>query len=337
MVATACSPELQTRPDASSHVSRSPPDDRRQPDDPDQSAGACLDAPALPPLRSSDPGKRVVTIDSEATLQRAMARLRPDTVLLLEPGQYHLTRSLYIQQDDVTIRGNSDSCDAVELIGLGMENADGADSVPFGVWIDRANIRIQNLAIRDVYRHAVTINAGGVAPEIYNVRMRDAGEQFVKANPHGFGQGVPSGRVEYSIMEYTRSPPLTDHGGGTGYTNGVDVHGGRDWVIRHNLFRRLHTPDHTDHLNNPAILMWNGSSNTVVENNRFIDVDRAIAFGLIDRANDHRGGIVRNNMIVMTPGLYSDARSAQSDAPIIVWSSPDTTIVHNTRCSPEAT
>ena len=160
--------------------------------------------------------------------------------------------------------------------------------------------------------------------------MIDIGTQFVKSNPLGFGDGADHGSVQYSIMKCTINPPVTDHGGGSGYTQGVGVLAGKNWFISNNLFDNLHTPDSADNLWNPAILMWNGAANTIVQNNVFINVDRAIAFGLIDRVDDHHGGVIRNNMIVMQPNLYSSSRKASSDAAILVWSSPDTWVLHNT-------
>ncbi len=42
------------------------------------------------------------------------------------------------------------------------------------------------------------------------------------------------------------------------YTNGVDVHTGDNWIIRHNLFRNIRAPQGA--LAGPAILMWNAST-----------------------------------------------------------------------------
>ena len=89
-------------------------------------------------------------------------------------------------------------------------------------------------------------------PWIYNVRLLDAGEQFIKGSSGGFGIGVDDGVVEYTIMAYTNGPPSTNHGGGTGYTNGVDIHGGDGWLISNNLFKNFHTPDGSDHLWKPC-------------------------------------------------------------------------------------
>jgi len=104
------------------------------------------------------------------------------------------------------------------------------------------------------------------------------------------------------------------------------------WQIRNNLFRNFHTPDSSANLWNPVVLMWNHSQNTLVEGNTFIDSDRAIALGLIDQASgfDHQGGIVRNNFVYQTPGLFSASRRAGSDGQIVVYDSPGSQVYHNT-------
>jgi len=287
---------------------------------------ACQDAPALPPV---DPSANVVNVSNEVQLQAAMSVLTDNTVLLLEPGTYQLTKTLWVHRDNITIRGNSNRCDEVILRGNGMDNAAG-DSVPHGVWSNRANLKVQNMTIRDVYNDGVIVNGGGSSPEIYNVRMIDNGEQFVKVNALGFGNGVDNGLLAYSVMVYTDGPPKTDHGGGIHYTNGISLHGGDNWVIRNNRFENFHAPDGSPNETTPAVLTWNGAKNTITENNVFVDVDRAIAYGLLDRAGDHEGGIIRNNMIVMTPGLYSAARRSRSDGSILVWESANTEVYHNT-------
>lgn len=272
----------------------------------------------------------VVTVSSVDQLQNAVANLASGTTIRVMPGQYRLTTTLYVKTSNVVITGDPANCAAVELIGRGMDNAN-FGAVGSGIWINSNNVTVANLTIRDVYYHSIELNGGPDDIRVYNVRMIDAGEQFFKSSSNGgFGLGGDRGRVEFSVMEYLNGPPVTDHGGGIGYTNGVDVHGGADWQIRNNLFKNFHTPDTADHLFSPAILMWNGSSNTLSENNTFINVDRAIAYGLLDRANDHSGGVIKNNFIYLAPNLYSENRKNNSDAPIIAWSSPNTKIFHNT-------
>ncbi len=292
---------------------------------PSASMAQCQPAPVQDVAKGT-----IITVSTVDQLQNAVANLASGTTIQIQPGQYRLTTTLYIRRPNVVITGIPGNCAAVEIIGRGMENTNFGD-VRSGVWIDADNVTVANLTIRDTYFHTIELNSGPDDIYIYNVRLVNAGTQFIKGNSNGgFGLGADRGRVEYSVMEYLNGPPMTDRGIGTGYSNGVDVHGGADWQIRNNLFKNFHTPDNADFLHNPAILMWNGSSNTVSENNTFINVDRAIAYGLVGRENDHQGGIIKNNFIYMAPGLYSASRTVNSDAPIIIWSSPGTLIAHNT-------
>ena len=216
----------------------------------------------------------------------------------------------------VGFRGSTDRADDVVIIGPGMTNVRYGDA-PYGIWTggDVRGITIANLTIRDFYLHPIIFNAGTVAPHLYNVRLVNAGQQFVKANPSADGRGVDDGLVEYTVIEYhTRSKD--------DYTNGVDVHGGRNWTIRNSLFRNIRAP--IGALAGPAILMWNGASNTTVEGNTFVNCQREIAFGLIYRAPyDHAGGVVRNNFIYRDRGVHGDVA-------IGVFASPRTQVLHNT-------
>ncbi|MCP4189087.1 MAG: hypothetical protein GY768_00510 [Planctomycetaceae bacterium] len=283
-----------------------------------------LQAPDLPA-----PTGNVVAVSSEPELQAAMSNLQAGTTIVLAPGVYQLTKTLWVRQDDVTIRGQTNDHDDVVLIGKGMDNAN-FGRVPHGIWSNASKTRIQNLTILNVYHHPIQFAETAHAPHVYNVLMLNAGEQFVKAS-RGNGTGIVGGIVEYSIMEYTNGPPKTNHGGGIGYTNGVDVHGGQGWLVRNNLFKNFHTPDNARHLWNPAVLFWNQARDTIVEGNTFINVDRAIALGLVDRTPaDHAGGIIRNNFIYQEPDLFSPSRQTNSDGQILVWDSENTKVYHNT-------
>ena len=290
----------------------------------------CQNAPALPPLTQSDPGKTIVRVRTESELRYAVSNLTSHSVLLIEPGIYQLSGTLGISQDNVTIRGNTNRCDAVRLIGMGMDNPAGLNSVPHGIWTNADNTKIQNLSIEEVWYHAVAIDPLAQAPHIYNVRMLNAGEQFVKVSGANSVQGSDNGRLEYSIMKYTDGIPKVDHGPGIGYTQGISLHTGQNWIIRNNLFENFHTPDDSAYLFNPVVSARNQARNLLVENNVFIDVDRAIGFGLDNEENSHSGGIIRNNMIVQRKNLFSQQRKQAADALIIVWNSPDSQVLQNT-------
>jgi hypothetical protein len=213
---------------------------------------------------------------------------------------------------NIGIRGATGNSDEVVLVGAGMNNS----AVPYGIWVggDVRGITIANLTIRDVYNHALIFNEGTQSPLVHNVRLMNAGQQIVTSNPTSAGGGVDNGIVEYSIIEYETTSRDT-------YTNGVDVHTGRNWIIRHNLFRNIRAPLG---LAGPALLMWNGSANTLAEGNTFIDCQREIAFGLVERTpDDHSGGNVLNNFI------YRSA-SVSGDTAIGVFDSPGTQVLHNT-------
>ena len=69
-------------------------------------------------------------------------------------------------------------------------NASSDGGVPFGIWVG-GNVRgvtIASLTIRDVYYHPIMLNAGAQSPLIHNVRLVNAGQQHVKANPNGSGR-----------------------------------------------------------------------------------------------------------------------------------------------------
>jgi Right handed beta helix region/FG-GAP-like repeat len=257
----------------------------------------------------------VVQVSTEAQLQTAVSSAQPGTTVLIANGTYNLSRTLLVNNvNNVTIRGAS-GCDGVVLVGRGMTNSNFGD-IPDAIWSNSSNTVIAHLTVRDIYRHPIILNPGAQRPRIYSVRLKNAGEQLIKGNPTSLAQeGINDGIVEYSIMEFDTT--ARDF-----YTNGVDVLTGSNWIIRDNLFRNLRAPE--GQLAGPAILMWGGSRNTIVERNLFLNTQRGIALGLEERApNDHSGGIIRNNIFFRKPGETGDTG-------IYVADSPNTKVLHNT-------
>jgi hypothetical protein len=282
-----------------------------------------------PPLPIA--GIRLVNVATEAQLQTAMGNLQSGDTILLADGVYNLTGSLYINgRNNVTIRGAAGSTNVV-LVGKGIDNSN-YGNVPFGIWSNGTNTTIAHLTIRDTWDNEIIFNSGAQSPIVYCVRLLDAGSQFIKANPTDVnaGLGVNNGVVEYCWFEYTSSPP-GDHGSGVGYFNGISAHAAQNWIIRGNLFKNLHNPDSAHWLWNPAVLFWNHSANTLTEQNTFLNVDRAVAYGLQNTTPffDHAGGAIRNNFVCLLPGLMSTSRTAGSDGSLIAWNSPGTQIDHN--------
>lgn len=291
------------------------------------SAASPGNAPQLPIT-----GTRIVNVATEPQLQTAIGNLQNGDTILLADGTYNLTGSLYINgRHNVAIRGTNGSTNVV-LVGKGMDNSNHG-GVPFGIWSNGTNTTIAHLTIRDTWDNEIIFNPGAQSPRVYCVQLINSGSQFIKSNPTdaNAGLGVNNGVVEYCVFEYTSSPP-GDHGSGVGYFNGISAHAARNWIVRGNLFKNLHNPDGTAYPWNPSVLFWRNSSNTVTEQNIFINVDRAVAYGLDNSTpyRDHAGGVVRNNFVYLAPGLMSASREASSDGSIIAWNSPGTQIDHNT-------
>jgi len=262
-----------------------------------------------PPLPA--PGGTVVNVSTDSQLQSAVQHLASNTTIVIAPGTYTLSSTLYINGtfSNVALRGATDNRDDVVLVGRGMATAS-YGSVPYGIWTggNVQGVTIANLTIRDVYYHPIIFNAGTQSPHVYNVHLINAGQQFVKSNPDGSGGGVNNGIVEYSVIEYTATA-------NDAYTNGVDVHTGANWIVRHNLFKNIVSPPGM--LAGPAVLMWNHSSNSVVEGNSFINCARGIAFGMMEvtPGSDHSGGIIRNNFFFRTGQQSGDVAISLADSP----------------------
>lgn len=220
--------------------------------------------------------------------------------------------------DDVTIRGATGRPEDVVITGAGM----GDPIVPFGFQIFTAtDVVIEDLSVGEVYFHAVAIqnDQGATRVTLRNLRLFNAGQQIVKASA-GDNPGAADVVIEGCELFYTAGVPAHPDVGSC-YTNAVDALPGHGWVIRDNWIHDITCQDGS--LAGPAILMWGGSSDTVVERNRIVDCSRGVALGLVSAA-DHSGGIVRNNTIRWDP----DA-SYVVDVPIYTTSA-EARIFHNT-------
>ena len=270
------------------------------------------------PLAPPDPAD-TITVTNVSELISAVSNLQTGNTISLAPGIYDLSGSveaLYVPQGitDWAIRGATGNRDDIVIRGAGMTGG-----VRFGVWVRNSpRGTVADLTIDGVKDHGIQLNIGAHDMLVHNVRIIDSGDQFVKSTFNS-GNGNNRGTVQYSVFEY-RTTDSDD------YTNGVDVHDGDDWIIRYNLFQNILSPV-GEALAGPSILMWNGSRNTVVEGNTFINSARGIALGLLDKSGrfDHEGGIIRNNFFYRDPNLPHAV-----DVAIMVADSPGTKVYHNT-------
>lgn len=293
-------------------------------------------APPLPP-----PTGTVVNVSTVSQLQAAVSNLKSNQTIMVAAGIYNLTTTLFVPQgiNNIAIRGATGNAGDVVLHGdatfvvnspytgtaIWGTGSGITGTLQFGIWLGNVQgVTIADMTIKNFVDDAIILNAGVQSPLIHNVTMLDTGEQLLKANPNSNGAGVPNGIVEYCTIGFTTKAP-------NNYTNGVDVVGGSNWVVRNNLFQNIITTNplvifSVGALTGPAVLFWQGSSNPTVVNNTFINCQREIAFGLqppTTITNDNTGGIITNNMIYRSGGQHGDV-------PVAVWNSPNTEVAYNT-------
>lgn len=267
-------------------------------------------------------------VSSVDELNQAVSALRSGDEIVIAPGEYPLTQTLVIDGGlkGVTVRGESGNRDDVVIIGKGMSN-ENYGGVAHGFMIrDAHDVTIADLAIRDCYFHNIIIQseAGAQRPVIRNVRSIDAGEQHLKVTIADNNRHCDGGIVEDSRFEFTT---LARHW----YTNGIDVLGCADWIVRDCEFINIRSAD--GRLAGPAILFWRNCVNTLIERNRIMNCDIGISLGNSagpgdpardgETVYDHQGGVVRNNFI------FRDA-SISGDTGITVNKCKDFEVYHNT-------
>ena len=265
-------------------------------------------APELPPAPTT------VLIGSEAELQAAVAALRSNTILVLAPGSYQLTRPLTVAGglQGVELRSSTGRAADVILVGPPATETDAQPAAIVASNVTR--LSLTGLTVQNSSGYAIVLGTGVQQPSLRGLRIVNAG-QFVLSTLHADGTGAAGGLVEACSFEYA--------GLGRNMPTGVDIRGGGQWIIRGNRFLDVAPKERV--LFGPSLAVWQGSSGTLVERNVFINTTREIVLGLDDRTpNQHTGGVVRNNMIVRLAG------TGPRGAAISVLDSPGTVVVHNT-------
>jgi hypothetical protein len=233
-------------------------------------AGFCdaLDPPAGP----------VIQIETEADLRHQSMNAAPGTTLMIEPGVYNMNDLLHVSVPQLTLRSIMDDPQDVTLDFGGMSAGH------FGVMISADDVTLIGLTIQNAVDHGVSIQ-GVDRPVLYNLHIRDIGDQLVKVNP--VGDGSDDGLLACCTIEYTTTCPDS-------YTNGISAHLAHNWVVRDNQWINIRGPGNG--YTGPAVLFWSESTDTEVYRNTFIDCYRGVAFGNAGASpGAHVGGMVYNN------------------------------------------
>lgn len=181
------------------------------------------------------------------------------------------------------------------------------------------NFEIRDVTLQKCRWHVIQIVGENNAdyPLVRNCIIRDSFEQLLKGSidPNNITVASDNGIVENCLFEYSAGI------GPQYYIGGIDVHGGKNWVVRNNTFRYIISPSQA--VAEHAVHFWNHAADNIVEKNIFINCDRAIGFGLDGRGAS--GGVIRNNMI------YHAANAGQfADVSIYLVESPGTEVYNNT-------
>ncbi len=245
------------------------------------------------------PEGRVRVVRSPGQLEDAVRDARRDSTIVVEDGVYEISGTLDLRVSGVTLRGRSADPSKTIIKGRGMSEG----SVGVALAVGAPGVTIAHLSVGLVRYHGIQVRgeAGASNVRVYAVRVFDTGQQLLKGSFAPNGRTADDGVVECSTFEYSDHAP-------SDYTNGIDLIGTKDWVIRDNRFVRIRGPRDKRWSAGPAILAWGHAEGTVVERNVVIDCFRGIALGLGPGAFstprggptevDHRGGLIRQNVVV---------------------------------------
>ncbi len=272
---------------------------------------------------------REVIVSTVNELQTAVSDLASNDTILIANGTYNLTTTLVINNKQtkistVLIKGQSGNRDSVALWCPGMGVQSSSAPHVFTIY-NIENLTIADLTAGKTYWHPVTISGQSGAETILlkNLRLVDAGEQFIKVN-NKEDPKCDNGVVDGCLLEYT------DYAFWTGdhyYTQGFDkIGGGDNWIVRNCVIKNIRPhPEHVDQADGcgAAITLWQGGSNNLVEKNIIINCRMGIQFGISDNTGV-AGGIIRNNII------YRGVNEAGGDNGIMINDSPNSKVYNNT-------
>ncbi|MEM1189215.1 MAG: right-handed parallel beta-helix repeat-containing protein [Pseudomonadota bacterium] len=239
------------------------------------------------------------------------------SIIELAPGDYQLERTVSLRGDHITLRSMSGDAASTQLIGAGMRQNPVVENL---INVSGRNVALIGLTLRDAGNHLVQLNGERNADHfrMINCRLFDAYEQLFKVSKNPASDASADfGLVRDSTFAYS------DELGPNDYIGGIDLHGGKEWLIENNRFENIASPRRgaAEH----AVHIWSGSANNRVSANLILNSDRGIGFGLTaDPRRHNRGGEITGNVII-------NLRTSNpfSDVGIGLESSPQTVVAGN--------
>ena len=260
-----------------------------------------------------------VTVSSPTDLYRAVAAANGAgaTEILLSDGLYRLERTLVIAGDGISLRSASGDRTQVILRGNGMRATDGVDNL---IDVRGSHVSLVGLTLEQAGNHLIQLRGENDADHfrLINCVLRDGYEQLLKVTSERDGEpSADFGQVRGSRFEYTADR------GPNWYIGGIDLHSGKQWLIKNNTFRNIASP--AGQVAEHAIHIWKNSADNTVQNNVILNSDRGIGFGLTDQWYRHnRGGVIAGNTIV-----HYRPDDPFADVGISLENSPGTQVIGN--------
>src|SRR5688572_2334842 len=178
----------------------------------------------------------VVTVNSASSFRDAINQANANggnMTILIEDGTYHVATTAsypYITASNLVIRSASGNRDMVILHGDGMKDV--APNTENGLGIAGNNVVIADLTIRDIGNHGIQVSGHNLY--VHNVKIQDAYQQMLKGATAA--SSIDSAIVQCSLFEYTSGI------GPNFYIGGLDIHKGRNWTVRDNVFKNIISP-----------------------------------------------------------------------------------------------
>lgn len=270
----------------------------------------------LSPLAFSEEQARIVVSNTEQLRNalKAINQSKIGTLIELEDGQYKLTGSpLRIATEHITIRSKSGIRDNVVITGDAMGQG-------LGNLIDVSAdyFSLIGVTLKNSRWHLIQVRAEKDVDFFFmdNCVLQDAGQQLLKVSGGKSGPYSEFGIIQNSLFQYTAGI------GPNFYIGGIDAHRSVDWLVKDNVFKNIASP--AEKVAEHAIHFWYDSSDIRTIGNVIINSDRGIGYGLTDRENQSRGGIISDNVIIHTAHDHPFA-----DVGIALESSPETVVINN--------
>ncbi len=271
-------------------------------------------------------GKIVISPLDANFLSELINRVPEGTTIYLKDGEYKISKTWLINKNRISLRSLSGDPEKVIITG----------DYKIGelINIQASEVTLNGLTLKNALYHAIHIGGGAHKVRLIKLHILDCGEQLIKVNPNKEGKTNDYGLLANSILEFTdegRKKIKDPFKNGSCYTSAIDILKARGWHISENIFRNIYCESQKKFPQ--TVLVWQGSRDTIVEKNYFINCPISIQFGLgwtdtrvytdLNYTAPHIAGIIRNNFIFVDENHILDTG-------IGLWGAKDTIIINNT-------